>query len=45
MALKRGKYDIEILDDDAINHNRICYDLCDERSIVWIDYICIEISF
>ena len=39
MTLKRDKYDIEVWDDDAIKCNQMFLISCNERSIVWMDYV------
>ena len=45
MALNQDKYDIEVRDDDAIKRDRIFFISCNERSIVWMDYIRIKHLF
>ena len=45
MALNRNKYDIEVRDDDTIKHDQIFLISCNERSMVWMDYIWMKFYF
>ena len=45
MAINRGKYDIEVQNDDTIKHNQFVLILCNRHSIDWMEYIYVKDVF